>query len=397
MSNTLLTPDDITRESLRILHQKLNFIGNVNLDYDDRYAKSGAKIGDSLRIRLPTQYTVTDGATMDQQDSEQQSVTMTVNNRKHVGMNFTDEELTLDMDRFSELHIQPAMAVLAANVESDVLENVYKDVYNQVDNVGSAATFAKLMEGRKKLIDNLAPPDSNLNINLNTQDNVDLVDALKGLFQDSTAIKKQYRDGMMGRTAGFNFFENTMMPNHTSGSDDGTGDYLTNDATAQTGSSITVDTGTGTLKAGDIVTIEDVNRVHPETKQDTGELQQFTVTEDASSNATTIKISPEIIASGAKQNVTNGAEDDKKVTKVGGASANYGISLAYHRDAFGFATADLEMPKGTDQASRRAMDGLSLLYVRDYDIVNAKFRARIDILYGYKSLRPQLACRLANN
>lgn len=369
---------------------------NVNLDYDDRYAKSGAKIGDSLKIRLPTQYEVTDGATMNQQDSEQQSVTMTVNNRKHVGMNFTDEELTLDMDKFSELHIQPAMAVLAANVESDVLQNVYKDVYNQANNVGSSATFAKLMEARKKLIDNLAPPDNNMNINLNTQDNVDLVDALKGLFQDSTAIKKQYRDGMMGRTAGFNFFENTMMPNHATGTDDGTGDYLT-DGANQTGSSLTIDTGTGTLLAGDVITVAGVNRVHPETKQDTGELQQFVVTADTGTSATSVSISPAIVASGAKQNVTNAAADGQAITKVGGASASHGISLAYHRDAFGFATADLEMPKGTDQASRRAMDGLSLLYVRDYDIVNAKFRARIDILYGYKSLRPQLACRLANN
>lgn len=395
-SNTLLTPDMITKECQRILHQKLNFLNRVNKSYDNRFAVSGAKIGDSLRIRLPTQYEVTDGATMVDQDSEQQSVTLQVNNRKHVGMSFTDEELTLDIDQFSKLHLEPAMAVLAANIESDVLQNVYKDVYNQVNNVGSTATLKLLGTCRKRLVDNLTPMDRTVTMNLNTQDNLDLVDVSKALFSPSQEISRQYMDGYIGRAAGFEFFENTMMPFHTSGTDDGTGDYVTNGAN-QTGSTLTVNTGTGTFKKGDIITVADVYRVHPETKQSTGELQQFVVTADVAASATSIPISPAIVASGGKQNVNAAAGTAKAITKVGGASADYNISLGYHRDAFAFATADLEMPRGGAKASRQVFDGISMRYVEQYDIVNSKERARIDVLYGYKTIRAQMAVRFANN
>jgi hypothetical protein len=287
------------------------------------------------------------------------------------------------------------MSVLAANIESDAL-SMFKDVYNQVNNVGSSATFSTVLNGRKKLVDNLAG-STNLKCNLDTQTNVDMVDVLKGLFQDSASISKQYKEGMLGRTAGFEFFENTMMPRHTTGSDDGTGDYLTDDVTAQTGSTITVDTGTGTLLEGDIITIAGVNRVHPETKADTGQLQQFVITADAAASATSLSISPAIVATGATQNVTNGAANNSAITKIGGASATHDVSLAYAKDAFAFVTADLRLPRGVDFAAREVMDNISMRIVSDYDITNDTFPTRIDVLYGYKTLRPQLACRLANN
>jgi hypothetical protein len=394
MANSLLTPTAVTREALRILHQKLNFIGNVNRTYDDSFAKDGAKIGDSLKIRLPNQYTVRTGATLSSQDTTETSVTLQVATQKGVDLNFTSTDLTLSLDDFSSRILKPAMSVLAANIESDMLSHVYKDVYQQVNNVGSAITLAKVLSARKALVDSLTPPD--INLLLNTQDNIDLVDALKGLFQDSKEVAKQYRDGMVGRTGGFDIWENTLMPSHTTGSDDGTGDYLT-DGSNQDGASLTVDTGTGTLKAGDVITIEGVNRVHPETKVDTGALQQFTVTADVGANGTSIGISPSIIASGAKQNVTNKAADGKKVTKVGGASATHDVSLAFHKDAFAFATADLVMPKGVDFSSRQVLDGISMRIVRAYDINNDKFPCRLDVLYGYKTLRAEMACRMANN
>lgn len=393
-SNTLLTTDMITREALRVLHQKLNFIGRVNRNYDDRFAKSGAKIGDSARIRLPSQYEVTDGRQIQTQDSVQENTTLTIDQRKHVAMDFSDEELTLDIDNFSELHLQPAMAVLAAKVESDMISSVYKDVYNQVNNVGSDITFKLVGTGRKTLVDNLAPMDSTITGVLNTNDNLELVDATKGLFNPQTTLNEQYREGMSGRTSGFTFFENTHMPRHTTGSD--ASGYQVNGA-SQSGTSITIDTGSGTLLKGDIITFAGVNRVHPETKVDTGVLQQFVVTADTSTSATSVSISPEIITSGARQTVSGSPADNAAITKVGGASVAHDISLGFHRDAFTFATVDLEMPRGMDMASRMQQDGLSLRFIRGYDIKNSEFISRFDIMYGYKTIRPQLAFRWANN
>lgn len=393
MANSILTPTAVTREALRVLHQKLRFIGSINRQYDDQFAKRGAKIGDSLKIRLPNEYVVRTGKTLNTQDTSETSTTLQVATQKGVDLNFSSVDLTLSLDDFSKRIIEPAMAVLSASMESDAL-NMRKDVWNCVNNVGAAATFAKLLAGRKLLVDNLTP-DGVWSALLNTQDNVDLVDALKGLFHSSQAVSKQYRQGVMGETAGFEFMESTHLTDHTAGTDASA--YLTNSATAQTGATITVDTGTGTFKQGDVITIAGVNRVHPETKVDTGELQQFVVTSDVAANATSIPISPSIVASGARQNVSNGAADNKAITKVGGNAAVFGQSLLYHKDAFAFVSADLEMPSGVDFGRREVYDGISMRIVRQYDINNDNWPCRLDVLYGYKTIRPQIACRLANN
>src|SRR5215203_2067425 len=215
MANTVLTPTAVTREALRVLHQKLNFVGSINRQYDDSFAKSGAKIGDSLKIRLPNEYTVRSGATLAAQDTSEISTTLQVATQKGVDLTFTSDDLTLDLDDFSARILDPAMSVLGAAVEADAF-NMYKQVYNQVNNHGAASTFAKILAGRKILVDNLAPPGDRT-IQLSTQDNVDMVDALKGLFNDPTNISKQYKDGYLGRTAGFDFHESTYIPSFTSG------------------------------------------------------------------------------------------------------------------------------------------------------------------------------------
>ncbi len=400
MANTLLTPTIITREALRILHQKLNFIGNINRQYDDRFAQSGGKIGDTLQIRLPNRYTVRTGRTIDVQDTTETKVDLVVGTQKGVDTSFTTVDLTMDLDDFAERILEPAMSVLAANIEADAMD-MYKNVWNEVSDVGASVTLADVLAMGKKMTDDLTPV-SRRTLNLNTQDNVDLVDALKGLFNDPAKISKQYRDGMVANDfVGFEkIYQNTMWPQHLTGTDDGTGDYLSNDATAQVGASITVDTGAGTWKKGDICTFDGVNRVHPETKVDTGKLHRFVLTADAAANATSLKISPSIVATGADQNVTNGIADDKAVfkresddsTAIGNA-ADYGITLAFHKDAFVFATADLLMPKGVDFAAREVFDGISMRIIRDYDINNDTLPCRIDVLYGFKATRPELACR----
>ena len=395
MPNTILTPTAVTREALRVLHQKCNFIGNINRQYDDSFAKSGAKIGDSLKVRLPNQYTVRTGATLSAQDTVESSTTLQVATQKGVDLNFTSVDLTLSLDDFSKRILEPAMSVLAANIEADAL-SMALDVYNGINNVGSALTFKKVLEGRKVLQDNLAPSDGDRNVILNTQDNVDMVDALKGLFQDSSSIGKQYREGLLGRTGGFDFYENTLISNQTTGTSASATGYTVNGA-SQTGSTVVVATGSNTFKRGDIVTFAGCVRVHPETKQSTGDLQQFVVTADYAGGDGSLAISPAIVTSGGRQNVAASPTNGGAVVKVGGASAVYKPSLAFHKDAFTFATADLVMPGGVDFAAREVMDGISMRIVRQYDINNDKFPARLDVLYGYKTLRAELAARLLSN
>jgi len=393
----------VTREALRILHQKLNFVGKVNRQYDDSYAKSGAKIGDTLKIRLPNEYSVRTGRTLDVQDTTETSVDLTVATQKGVDMKFTSVDLTMDIDDFSERILEPAMSVLAANIEYDAM-SMYKDVYQEISDVGASITLPDVLNGAKALTDSLAPSSERC-LNMNTQDNVDLVNALSGLFNPNSNLSSQYREGMIANQfVGYKeVYENTMWPIHTTGTDDGTGDYVVNGAN-QTGAAVTVQTGTGTFKKGDIVTFAGCNRVHPETKQDTGALQRFVITADVAASATSLPISPSIVVTGARQNVSASPTDTGQVFKresdnstAIGASADYGISMGFHKDAFAFATADLIMPGGVDFAAREQMDGISMRIVRQYDINNDEIPARLDVLYGYKTLRAQLACRYGFN
>jgi hypothetical protein len=392
----------ITREALRVLHQKLNFVGSINREYDSSFAKDGAKIGDSLRIRLPNQYVTRTGPTLSANtDTEERQVQLNVTTQRGVDLNFQSTELTLSLDDFSSRILEPAMAVLAASIEADAL-TMYQDVSQSNWNGGSAATLARVLQGRKLMQDSLAPLNDRTAL-LNTQDNVDLVDSLKGLFQDSTNIAKQYREGYMGRTAGFDFAENTLLPRHTRGA--ATGAYTTSTlvgvlpVTSTTPvSAITVATGTGAMNKGDVFTIGNVFAVHPETKVNTGVLQQFVVTANYVGGAGSVSISPAIVMAGGAQNVvipTTSAT--AAITFAGTASASVGTSLVYQKDAFTFATADLVMPKGVDMAAREVFDGISMRIVRQYDINNDRFPCRLDVLYGYRTIRPQLAARLHNS
>lgn len=393
MPNSFLTPQTITREALRILHQKATFIGNINRQYDDSFAKTGAKIGSQLKIRLPNEYAVSSGATVSSwQDTTENSTTLEVSTQKHVPMYFGMADLTLTIDEFSKRYIEPAVSVLAANVEADAY-SMYKDVYNMVDGDAAALAFSHVLAGRKVLNDNLTPMDSSRAAVLSTAHSAKLVDALKGLFNDPKEVSRQYREGEMGRTAGFNFYESTFASDHTTGDAAKTTTCTVNGA-SQIGSTITIaNVSSKTFKKGDIVTFAGCNAVHPETKTSTGALKQFVITADAAS--TSLSISPAIVVTGAGQNVSASPTNGGAVVKVGaGASELLNTSMVFHKDAFTFATADLVLPNGVDFAARETMDGISMRIVRDYDITNDRILARLDILYGYKTIRPQMACRI---
>lgn len=395
MANSILTPTEVTRAALTILHQKLNFVGNIYRGYDDRFAKSGAKIGDTLTIRLPNEYTVRTGATLSAQDTTETSTTLQVATQKGVDLSFTSVDMTLDIQDFSARILEPAMSVLAANIEADALE-MYKDVYNLVDGDAAAFTFGSVVDA-KTLLGNMLAPNSDRTMVMNMTHANKLIRDRKDAFNPSADVSRMYREGIVDRSAGFDLYENTLMLPHTTGTAAKTTGYLVNGG-SQTGAALTVDTGTTTFLVGDVITIANVFRVHPETKASTGILQQFVVTANSGASATSLAISPAIVTSGARQNVTGSPADNAAIVKVGaGANETLVQSLAFHKNAFCFATADLVMPEGVDFAARETMDGLSMRIVRAYDINNDAFPCRLDILYGKKTLRAQLAARVHND
>lgn len=392
MANTILTPTAVLREALRVAHEKLSFIGTVQRQYDDNYAKSGAKNGDTLKLRLPNQYQVRTGKTLNAQDTTESSVSLTVATQKGVDMTFSSAELTMEIDDFSKRIIQPAMAVLCSDIESSMLSYVTKKVFNGVGTPGTLPTFAQIGLGKAKLNQNLAPKDmARRHIQMESVDMSGIVGELKGLFQDPTQIAKQYREGVIGMTQGLNWSENERIYMHTTGADiSGT----IND-TLVTGDN-TITTSSVTMAVGDIFDLGvTCKAVHPETKATLTNNKQFVVTAVGGANDYTFYPPIYSSTSGALQNVSAIPASGQTLTVLAtAASTVYPQQLIYHEEAFAFATADLEMPNGVDFAAREVYDGLSIRIVRQYDINNDNLPCRLDILHGYEALRPEWACRV---
>ena len=390
MANAVLTPTAVTREVLRVAHEKLRFIGTVERQYDDSFAKTGAKTGDTLKIRLPNQYTVRTGKALNAQDTEETSVSLTVATQKGVDMNFSSAELTMELDDFSKRIIEPAVAVLVSNIESTMLTAVTKEVYNSVGAGGTAPVFLTVAKANAKLSQGLAPDDDKRFLQMESVDMAASVGELKGLFHDSSEIAKQYREGKVGVAAGFTWYSNERVYRHANDADV-TGLAVNNGTLAEGMSSVTIDGASTAPTVGSVFTMAATYAVHPETKVAYTHLQQFTVT---AATTTLISFSPAIYAAGAKQNVSILPVNDDALVFVSVATTAYPQHLAYHKEAFAFASADLEMPEGVAFAGRENLDGLSIRVVRQYDINNDNIPCRLDILHGYKAIRPEWACRL---
>jgi hypothetical protein len=413
MPNSILTPTMIVRESARILHENLQFVGSVNRQYDGRHAVDGAKIGTTLGVRLPARYTVETGATLSAyNDHVERSTPLSVTSQVKVAVSFTTADLTLSLDMFSDRVLKPAVTQLAAHIENDCLTRAYKMVANYTGTTSTQMTYKQFQQGGQLLSENLAPRSDRFAL-LNPASVVEFNNEVKGVFQDSASIAKQYREGMMGRTGGFDVMESTFLPVHTRGtyvSGNGltTGTTLGVSATTNTWaatSTIDIDGATSgvTFKAGDVVTFGTVAAgvvdVNPETKVSLGRLKRFVVQSDATvvtAGTVSLTVAPAMIygSGNAYQNcvVTHTNTDNMTPGIFGVASTAYGQNLQFHKDSFMFATADLVMPEGV-WGARTVQDGISMRIVKDYAIASDTQPCRIDVLYGFNQLYPELAAR----
>jgi len=401
MSNSILTIDMITRKALEILENNLVLTRNVNRQYDDSFATAGAKIGSTLRIRLPDRALVTDGAALQVQDDNEQYTTLSVSSQKHIGVNFTTAELTMSMDDFADRVLKPRVSQLAASIDAD-LASVYKDVYHNVGTPGtSPATSLVLLQAQQKL-NEMAVPLSPRYATVNPAANAGLVEGMKGLFNPTDTVSRQFRNGMMG-TGVLGFDEINMSQSikvHTTGNFPASPIVKAGSTFTEGQSTITIThtSATKTVLRGDVFTIAGCYAVNPQTRESTGALQQFVLTADATISSATemiLPVAPAIYtAAHALATVVSAPAASAALTFVGTASTAYPQNLVYHKDAFTFASADLLLPQGVDMASRQTHNGISMRIVRQYDINNDRMPCRIDVLYGYGVLRPQMATRL---
>jgi hypothetical protein len=402
MPNTLLTITQVTRELLMILKNNLVFAEGADRRYENQFAVAGAKIGDTLNIRLPPQFTVQSGPTLVVQNYLEESVPLVITSQKHCDVSFSSVERTLSLDDWSRRIGQPQSVQLANTVDRSGLET-YVDVYNSVLSPALSPTTSKwevyLLAGA--ILDQEGTPrDGQRSVVLEPMEQAHVVTENKGLFQQATQIGEQYVAGEMGRSAGFTWKMDQNIVIHTTGQRGGTPTVTTGN---QTGSTIATTGWTAAaalrLKKGDVIQLAGVYAVNPMSRQTTGRLRDFTVTADVSSDASgnaTIPISPAIIlAPDPRQTVSNAAAASAPITFLGTANTPYAQNLAYHRRAFTLAMVDLVEPNSGRFARLNDPDaGLSMRSWQDSDINTDMHPARVDILYGWKCVRPAMAVRV---
>lgn len=393
MANSLVTIDMVTREALRVAHESCQFISTTDRQYDDSFAKTGAKIGQTLRVRKPNRYVRTTGSrVMDVQDQTESYANLTVATQDHVDMRFNSAELALSLDELSKRYIEPAVKQLVSGIEADYLAYASKATYQLVGTDNTAITTLDVPgKARAKLNQALAPKDHR-SIQMDSVTMGALVNGMSAYFNPSSAIGEQYKEGLIARTAMADYYENERVWSLPNAADVAT--TLDTYTMLEADVDITVAALSAAAVAGMVFTLAGVYDVHPETKVAYSHLKQFVVT---SSTTTAVTFTPAIYssASGALQNVSAMPATTAAVTFFGTASKTYVQPLMYHKEAFQFVTADLPIMDDALKCVRRVQDGLSMRVWQASDIRNDELLMRIDILYGMAALRPEWACRLS--
>lgn len=436
-TNTILTDAKITKEALSVLHNTLGFTKSVNKEYSSQFARTGAKIGQSVNIRKPNRYEVQQGPAINPKGTTESSTPLTLNRQWVVPMTFSSSELTLSIDMFSERYIKPAIAKLASTIDLDCYTAAIKGAYadgvacpgsgpvnftigtpgTTPGTTGGSATAleqynapAIYLNAGRILDINAAPRDKGRTVCIDPAANAMSVGALSGLFNPQGVISEQYKAGLLGNALGFDFVMDQNVYTFNAGSRvaTGTDTVATNSGFATPGTVFTQFTytagagnNTKTLAAGDTFTIAGLYHVNPETQQSTSILYQFVVTEaiTLATGANTVKVrSAKQAGSGVVDGdfiVASTSATAAVVFTSGAASVASPQNLAFHKEAFTLATADLEIPGGVDFGARESFDGISMRIIRDYDVMNDFMVCRIDVLGGFAVNRPELACRIA--
>jgi len=414
MSNNLLTISKITNEALMVLENELTFTGEVDRNYDDQFAVVGAKIGNTVNVRRPGRFIGTTGPALNVEDFNETSVPVTLSTQFHVDTQFTTQDLALSLDMFSDRVLKPVIAAIANKIDRDGLVMAKNNTANIVGTAGTPPTgLITYLTGAAYLDSEGAPRDGRRSCIVEPFTSATIVDSLKGLFMPSAKISSQYEKGLMGTdSAGMKWKMDQNVVNQTFGSystatlacatTTATG-FLTSGWASTSTIALTATTATAGLKQGDVIQIANVFAVNPQNRQAYGsnKLRNFVVTADvtvSTSGTTSVTVSPAVITAGQFQNVNLAATS---ATAVVTPFNNTGVvspqNIIMHRNAFTVAMADLELPEGVHFAGRASDKelGMSIRVVRQYTINNDSIPTRLDVLYGWAPLYPELACRVA--
>lgn len=426
-TQSFLTPTIIAKEALRLLKNNLVMGNLVYRGYENEFPGAPKK-GGSVQIRKPNKFQVAKTRIRSTKSITEAYITLQVATQAHVSWNFFTVDLTLTIEEYSERYIRPAAAALANQVDADLCA-LYKDVPNVVwESTGfvTPSTFMVLGKAMQKM-DELAIPADERVIVFDPAAHWSFANALSN-WNFKEGGEQALRKGFLGRVANCEIFMDQNIKVHTVGY----WSTATDTAAATTGRLLihtTADSAaagglpyaTGArnlsqqqwimvqgiaqssqigLLTGDIFTIAGCNAVNPMSGESTGSLRQFVViadvsklTTDCTQNEAMINFYPEMLATGPYKTVDTIPQLAAKVWVVGDPWCQYPQNLAFHKNAFALVMVPLEKPDG-QWAATETEDGYSIRVVKDYDIDVDSEIIRLDILYGVKSIYPEMAVRI---
>jgi len=405
----LLTNDVITNEALLILRNDTVFLPRVAKNIDSLFGQVGYKNGSTVRVRIPVRYTMSQGQGINLNNTieTQTSVTLLQYN---IGVEFTTEDLKLSIDEFSSRILEPQIVQIASGIEQAIGQTfltgaqslstpgAYVNGAPAVITGAEVATLRPFNDIRARLREQ-STPTKDVYVAISPDTSAGVVDSLKGLFQDATEIAKQYRMGVMGTTAGFDWLESNCLPTFVSGTRLVAGGVVNGGGNAVVGSTITIsNTDTGTITAGDMFVINGVNAINPLTRASTGKLQVFTVQTATAftANSATVSVLPAINVTSPDQTVSAAAADGATVTWLANPGVSELMNVAWHRDAVTFAVADLptDLPGAVASMARDPESGLAIRMLKQYQADTDLIYYRADVLFGVTLVRPVLAGKI---
>lgn len=393
----------ISKMAAGMLEDEFQFLKTIDKEPEESFNQvNGYNPGDTINISKPARFTVNNTADITSaiQDVIEQKVPLALSNQRNVSVNLTSAEIATDLSLKSWANriLKPAVSALAQTIESECLVLAKNSVYQSVGTGGSTVFDTNTMLGARSALKQSLVPGSELFALLNSTATQSASNARKGLFNNQAELAKTYKSGAIGAADGFTYLENNLLPTQTNGNDivfEVRTTVSTQGATSLVVEALT--TTTGTVTAGTVFTVAGVYSVHPITKVSTGQLQQFvsttSVTADASGYATLV-VSPAMYTTGSQQNIVSFPQDGDAITPVGGVSTAYTQNFTYSPSAFRFASVPLVLPDGLDMASQSTVNGITVRVIRDYLPLTDKMVMRLDVLYGFATVRPEWACRV---
>jgi len=412
MANAFITNDITTYEALDILENTYSVAQFINTEYDDQFTFGGATLGQTLNIRKPARYLGRLGQAAQIESILETSVPLTLSYQRGVDTQVSSQNLKLDIDNYRKRVLEPQVVRLSNLMDQDVC-NLAQGLNNSVGTPGTTpTTLTTYLNAKVKLDNQAAPADKGRYCAVNPAADAALMDNLKGLFNNTSQISEQYREGSMKqnqRTIGFDFEMDQNIFVQTVGTLGGTPTVTTTPANGAN-TIVTGSWSSTTLNAGDIIsfisTTTPVNVVNPQNYSNMGVPMQVVVTANItdSGGAITIPYAPALFSSGQLQNVTNMPASGTAIFVYDTPAANFANisgksspqNLAVHKDFGTLACVDLPLPGGTDIAARAAsrLRGISIRSIRDYISLTDQWIQRLDVLYGTAVLRQELGCRV---